>query len=757
LTSSKPWSKQEYYQAYRKSFEQGEYNKEERVATKDGITIRRYFSGGISPMAITQGLTAINSDKKLDGGIRFSLATQTVGDINRETGFVPGERVAVQTKDGGMSVAQAQALRDEMLKLFETHDMYMMDFAFMKEMFGSVPMGFQATLSYDGKAISLNNLVSKIYDVVERVQDEDVFNRLPLETEIGQGDILVRGNLQNSNSANMLVGVPGSISSDALREGQYRSMNKFIAALEQGAKENAAQSKDGGKKELSAALDGAQARIDYDKAVKIAGDPLAYSLDDVYWAVGYWKQYSARDKNKAVTHLNNIATTVVARLSDYNFLFVIHAVEALLAIDAQKDAANVYLLLYKTVVRSSYYSNFNKVLATRTIGINCFVKNDVTDAGPLLWEVFTRKVGDNWKQALDAIFKITGGWDYVTQLADNDQIGEKDIPYVRDAIKNYKDGGTENSEKHQKQLNRIFSLLERRDKKNLLNKVNELERMETETDCRNVLWTIERLDDAQKEQAYVRYLDRLLKVTELKMNKLASDREKGVINQEEQKHEVDVMYDLYRYYFKSAMWPLKGSNSVKVHRVLFAVGILSRKGGRFTDDIDEIKSKAFEVLLSSEGGAKFLARKMTDRFWGFMPAEISESDLSFVAGALKRVQQREETEAAKDGGQRTVGGIDFRTMPMNNVPVFHSLVLIPVHPVSLAEIDGQWQNIRGQINAGTVPVEELKTYTAACKSNKEAVARLRNVEEYVNTVLRLEEDAAVSTSSQMKEILAIVG
>jgi hypothetical protein len=46
LISRKPWSKQEYYNAYRASFEQGEYNKEEQVMTQDGITIRRYFSGG---------------------------------------------------------------------------------------------------------------------------------------------------------------------------------------------------------------------------------------------------------------------------------------------------------------------------------------------------------------------------------------------------------------------------------------------------------------------------------------------------------------------------------------------------------------------------------------------------------------------------------------------------------------------------------------------------------------------------------------
>ncbi len=48
LTSRKPWSKQEYYRAYRASFEQGEYNKEAAVHGPHGDTVCRYFSGGMN-------------------------------------------------------------------------------------------------------------------------------------------------------------------------------------------------------------------------------------------------------------------------------------------------------------------------------------------------------------------------------------------------------------------------------------------------------------------------------------------------------------------------------------------------------------------------------------------------------------------------------------------------------------------------------------------------------------------------------------
>jgi hypothetical protein len=47
LTSKTAWSKDPYYQAYRKSFQQGEYNRQEQVNTSTGLTIRQYFSGGM--------------------------------------------------------------------------------------------------------------------------------------------------------------------------------------------------------------------------------------------------------------------------------------------------------------------------------------------------------------------------------------------------------------------------------------------------------------------------------------------------------------------------------------------------------------------------------------------------------------------------------------------------------------------------------------------------------------------------------------
>ncbi|MBP6920157.1 MAG: hypothetical protein KBC23_04125 [Candidatus Omnitrophica bacterium] len=47
LTALTPWDKNTYYNAYKKSFSEGEYKKEEQVPTASGLVIRTYFSGGV--------------------------------------------------------------------------------------------------------------------------------------------------------------------------------------------------------------------------------------------------------------------------------------------------------------------------------------------------------------------------------------------------------------------------------------------------------------------------------------------------------------------------------------------------------------------------------------------------------------------------------------------------------------------------------------------------------------------------------------
>ena len=61
LTSEESWTKDTYFQAYKKSFAEGEYNIKEPVYTPTGQVIRSYFSGGLAlnrPMIADEGTAA---------------------------------------------------------------------------------------------------------------------------------------------------------------------------------------------------------------------------------------------------------------------------------------------------------------------------------------------------------------------------------------------------------------------------------------------------------------------------------------------------------------------------------------------------------------------------------------------------------------------------------------------------------------------------------------------------------------------------
>ncbi|MFA5099973.1 MAG: HEAT repeat domain-containing protein, partial [Candidatus Omnitrophota bacterium] len=101
LTSKQQWLKQAYYQAYKKSFERGEYNKEETVSSQGGLTIRRYFSGGVAIWQSSQ-----SEGMGMDVKMIKPVAGNAIVGINPSTFDVmivdPGAAAAqVAAKDGG--------------------------------------------------------------------------------------------------------------------------------------------------------------------------------------------------------------------------------------------------------------------------------------------------------------------------------------------------------------------------------------------------------------------------------------------------------------------------------------------------------------------------------------------------------------------------------------------------------------------------------------------------------------------------------
>jgi hypothetical protein len=75
LISQEPWSKTTYFQAYQKSFKDGEYSIKEPVYTPYGQTIRSYFSGGMIVMSTDLDL-ALRSPTARAGNVMIQPAVR---------------------------------------------------------------------------------------------------------------------------------------------------------------------------------------------------------------------------------------------------------------------------------------------------------------------------------------------------------------------------------------------------------------------------------------------------------------------------------------------------------------------------------------------------------------------------------------------------------------------------------------------------------------------------------------------------------
>jgi phosphomannomutase/HEAT repeat protein/CheY-like chemotaxis protein len=115
ITSGTAWSKSAYFDAYRKSFSDGEYNRQENVSSPNGISVRKYVSGGILPMPVLDGekepLTAIpqlTEDVLTPAGV-VRLRGNTLAPVemagNKDGGFADKEIVPDMRAMGTVAIA----------------------------------------------------------------------------------------------------------------------------------------------------------------------------------------------------------------------------------------------------------------------------------------------------------------------------------------------------------------------------------------------------------------------------------------------------------------------------------------------------------------------------------------------------------------------------------------------------------------------------------------------------------------------------
>jgi hypothetical protein len=142
------------------------------------------------------------------------------------------------------------------------------------------------------------------------------------------------------------------------------------------------------------------------------------------------------------------------------------------------------------------------------------------------------------------------------------------------------------------------------------------------------------------------------------------------------------------------------------------------------------------------------------------------------ASVVKRDQSGQQTldsphfnkiDQQKDGGTATdKGGIDLRalpivTNPMETLAASNSLNAPVVIDPKIAEaLNRQWLDIQKQMQQGPMPYKQMKEFVACC-NKEQASEQINQVFACIANILRLEEDAAVSTPPELKEILTTIG
>jgi hypothetical protein len=111
----------------------------------------------------------------------------------------------------------------------------------------------------------------------------------------------------------------------------------------------------------------------------------------------------------------------------------------------------------------------------------------------------------------------------------------------------------------------------------------------------------------------------------------------------------------------------------------------------------------------------------------------------------------------KDGGNdRKVAGIDMRALSSAGVQTTPALQrAAPLAPVSREVLEKQWSAILREMQTGTMPYEHFTDYVAQCMGQN-AHEELAHTLNYVAAILRMEEDLAVATPQQIKDILICI-
>ena len=136
--------------------------------------------------------------------------------------------------------------------------------------------------------------------------------------------------------------------------------------------------------------------------------------------------------------------------------------------------------------------------------------------------------------------------------------------------------------------------------------------------------------------------------------------------------------------------------------------------------------------------------------------ELRKIAKDYFSGEVEKV----EAMFAKDGGAKkeaqpaAVGGIDLRSLPLNALSLSKkAAVPAVISTIPVAQLEKEWNDLQKAIQSGPMPYAKLKEHVRNCYGRAETAQHLQQVSDYVMNVLKLEEQAAVETAPELKDVL----
>jgi len=129
----------------------------------------------------------------------------------------------------------------------------------------------------------------------------------------------------------------------------------------------------------------------------------------------------------------------------------------------------------------------------------------------------------------------------------------------------------------------------------------------------------------------------------------------------------------------------------------------------------------------------------------------------YLSGLAEQLKARGKDGGINDG---KVGGIDLRELAAASSspsPQAWQELQKLAEASSIQDMDKAWQEIEVRMVADKMPFDCIKEYIAVCSARPDGRKHLDKVACCILNILRVEEEQAVSTSAQMKDILALIG